>query len=183
MTKEEQKALARASVAERRTLIERWGPRSGPVSPLPSERARLVASFIRAPCRVMDLGCGRMHVEAYLPAGSHYIPVDVAARDDRTVVVDLNVAPLPDLRPDVVTGLGVLEYLIDVPGLLRQIKCDAIFTYAPQDRMPTRDRAASGWMNDYTTGALSTLMESVGFQIDSLVPCPGNQLIWNLKRN
>jgi hypothetical protein len=183
MTKEEQKALARTSVAERRTLMERWGLRQGEISPGRSERSRLVASFIPVGgCCVVDVGCGSMRVEAYLPPGTRYIPVDVAKRDERTVIVDVDTTPLPDLGADVVVALGLLEYLNDVPAFLRQVHCNAVITYAPYEHMPNRDRAASGWKNSYTVASLSALVEASGFEITDLIPAPGKQMIWNLKR-
>jgi hypothetical protein len=181
LTKEEQKALARAAVAERRTLIERWRDMGDKVSPGRDERARIAASFIPAGLCVADVGCGSMMpLERHLPQGTRYIPVDVARRDARTVVVDLNVAPLPDLGADYAVGLGLLEYLNDVPGFLRQIPGNAVLSYAPVDQNRPRDRAESGWVNSYTVDDMSRLCQAAGFEIAELRPCPGSQMIWNL---
>lgn len=182
LTKEEQKALARAAVAERRTLIERWRDMGEKVSPGRDERARIAAGFIPAGLCVVDVGCGSMMpLERHLPPGTRYVPVDVARRDDRTVVVDLNVAPLPDLEADYVVALGLLEYLNDVPGFLRQIRCSAVLSYAPVDQQKSRNRAESGWANAYTVDDISRLCEAAGFEIADLRPCPGKQMIWNLR--
>jgi len=181
LTKEEQKALARSAVAERRTLIERWRDMGEKVSPGRDERARIAASFIPAGLCVVDVGCGSMMpLERHLPQGTRYIPVDVARRDDRTIVVDLNLAPLPDFGADYVVALGLLEYLNDVPGFLRQIPCNAVLSYAPADQQKPRDRAESGWVNGYTVDAVSRLCQDAGFQIADLCRCPGKQMIWNL---
>lgn len=181
LTKEERKALARAAVAEGRTLIERWRDMGDKVSAGRDERAQIAAGFIPAGCRVVGVGCGAMMpLERHLPPETRYLPVDVVRRDARTVVVDLNVARLPDLEADYVVALGVLEYLNDVPGFLGQIDCNAIFSYASVDLEKPRDRAASGWVNAYTTEEMGRLFLRAGFQIAGRRPCPGNQMIWNL---
>jgi hypothetical protein len=181
LPKEQQKALARAAVAERRTLIERWRDMGEKVSPGRDERARIAASYIPAGLCVVDVGCGSMMpLERHLPQRTRYVPVDVAPRDDRTVVVDLNVAPLPDLGAHYVVALGLLEYLNDVPGFLRQIPCNAVLSYAPVDQQKPRDRAESGWVNSYTVDAVGGLFEAAGFQIADLRRCPGKQMIWHL---
>lgn len=181
LTKEERKALARAAVAERRTLIERWRDMGDKISPGRDERAQIAARFIPNGCCVVDVGCGTMMpLERHLSPGTRYVPVDVVRRDARTVVVDLNVARLPDLKADYVVALGVLEYLNDVPGFLEQIDCNAIFSYAPVDLEKPRDRAASGWVNSYTIEEIGRLFLRAGFQIAERQPCPGNQMIWNL---
>jgi hypothetical protein len=182
MDKEAQKALMRASVAEGRTLIERWSGMVDHVTEGRMERARIAAGFLPPGCCVADVGCGAaMPLEAVLPAGSRYLPVDVVKRDERTVVVDLNVERLPDLGADVVVALGLIEYLNDVPAFLGQIGCDAVISYAPADRLPTRDRASSGWKNSYTVESLSELFETTGFRIAAQVQCPGKQQIWSLR--
>lgn len=182
LTKDERAALSRASTAERRTLVERWSEPQDEVSRGRAERMRIAASFVPPGAAVADIGCASMQLERFLPPGTRYIPVDVVARDPRTVVVDLNLARLPPLGADVVVVLGVLEYLNDVPGFVQQLQSDAIVSYAPYDLMPDRDRAASGWKNSYTTTGLGGLFERSGFAIRDLVPSPGKHMIWNLKR-
>jgi hypothetical protein len=183
LTNEERKALGRTSVAEGRTLVERWVERPFDPRQRPSERARLAASLVPAGCRaVADIGCYSMRLESYLPAGIRYIPVDVARRDHRTVVVDLNVEPLPDLGADAVVALGVLEFLNDAAGLLGQVRCPAIVSYSPLDLKPNLDRAGAGWKNSYTVAGFSAMAEAAGFEIAALMPCPGKQMIWSLRR-
>jgi hypothetical protein len=184
LTKEEQKTLARAAVSERRTLIERWRHMGGKVSPGWDERARIAAGFIPPARCVIDVGCGEMmSLERHLPEGTRYIPVDVARRDDRTVVVDLNFAPLPDLGADYAVALGLLDYLYDVPRILGQIPFRAVISYSPVDRHEPCDRAESGWANAYTVDGLERLFHEAGFQIADLRQCPGKQMIWNLLRD
>jgi hypothetical protein len=62
-----------------------------------------------------------MWLEPMLKLGNPYIPLDYVRRDDRTLVVDLNADPLPEVDAEFVYMSGVLEYLHDVPGFLRRL--------------------------------------------------------------
>ena len=169
------------SVRTRTTLIERWVEMGPKASPGLVERAQIAASFIRPGARVADIGCGAMVLEPHLPQGAHYIPIDCVRRDSRTVVVDLNREPMPSLGLDVIVGLGVLEYLDDVPGFLQQVRCEAIFTYAPLEKNPRHRRASSGWFNSYTERDMDILFERAGFDIKQKTICPGRHLLWYLQ--
>ena len=91
-----------------------------------------------------------MDLERFV-AAADYVPADIVARDHRTQIVDLNRTPLaPHLLrdADLVTMLGVLEYLDDV-----DVHLDAIgragrpllFSYCATDRHPSQARRDSGW--------------------------------------
>jgi hypothetical protein len=181
LDKDERLSLNRNSVRTRTTLVQRWAEMGPIASPGLVERARIAASFIKPGAWVADIGCGAMVLEPQLPPGTHYIPVDCVPRDDRTVIVDLNKGPLPDLAVDVIVGLGVLEYLDDVPSFLAQIRREAIFTYAPVENSPKHDRASSGWFNAYTAHDMDILFEQAGFEIRQRVPCPGRHILWHLQ--
>ena len=89
----------------------------------PNWKARIahLAHFIDTPGPVLDIGCGMMWLEAMLERGNPYIPLDYVRRDDRTLVVDLNNQPLPEVDAEFVYMSGVLEYLHDVPGFLAKL--------------------------------------------------------------
>jgi len=100
-------------IEARQTDVARW---SDPKQLESSWEARsvLAADLIRAGTRVLDIGCGAMKLERYLPFGCAYQPSDVVARDERTIVADLNTQPPPDAaveNADLVVMLGVWEYL------------------------------------------------------------------------
>jgi hypothetical protein len=107
------------------------GPPAALVEPLfsrPAEfdeawKARIahLAGFVDSAGPVMDIGCGMMWLEPLLVRGNKYIPVDRVRRDNRTLVVDLNTQPLPDVPAEFAFMSGVLEYIQDVPRFLRQI--------------------------------------------------------------
>ena len=106
-------------------------PRTRPVDPPfsnPAEfdeawKARIahLAAFVDTRGPVMDIGCGMMWLEPLLVRGNHYIPVDYVRRDHRTLLVDLNTQPLPPAEAEFAFMSGVLEYVRDVPRLLRQV--------------------------------------------------------------
>ncbi|QGP78287.1 methyltransferase domain-containing protein [Sphingobium sp. CAP-1] len=116
--------------------------------------------------RVLDLGCGDMKMEQCLPPGCSYIPLDVSKRDDRTIVVDLN-RKVPKIEADFVVGMGVLEYLLDVPNVLRKIARqipEGLFSYHPFEKSPKRDRLAMGWVNALSSKELIALLHYAGYK-------------------
>ena len=113
----------KSTVAVGQTDISRW---SDPAQLVPAwqARSRIAAQFVAAGSRLLDVGCGAMTLETCLPPGCDYRPCDVVARDARTVVCDLNLGPLPEAAladRDLVTLLGVLEYLVRPDALLAQL--------------------------------------------------------------
>ncbi|MGA2583059.1 MAG: hypothetical protein ABSG31_07255 [Tepidisphaeraceae bacterium] len=85
------------------------------------DRIAHLATFIDTTGPVADIGCGMMWLEPLLVRGNRYIPIDYVRRDDRTLLVDLNEEPLPPIYAEFAFMSGVLEYIRDVPGFLRQI--------------------------------------------------------------
>lgn len=80
-----------------------------------------MAAYIKKPCAVADFGCGMMWLESLLPQGSTYVPIDFIRRDERTIVLDLNRDPFPDVQADVAFMSGVLEYVEDVPAVAKAL--------------------------------------------------------------
>jgi hypothetical protein len=79
-----------------------------------AERAHKAAQLITSPCSVLDVGAGAMDLRQFLPAGSRYHPADLRKTSEETTVVDLNRGEFPKGTYDVITMLGLLEYL-DAP--------------------------------------------------------------------
>lgn len=76
-----------------------------------SRRAKRAARFIRPGERVVDLGCGQMHLRDFLPAGCTYTPSDVKAWTPEVIVCDLDKGEFPEGEFDVATFLGVVSFL------------------------------------------------------------------------
>lgn len=140
-------------------------------------RTQQLARFVPSGTRVVEFGAGRRQLERHLPPGCSYIPADLADRGPGTLIFDLNQRPLPDLRqlrPDVAFFAGVLEYVRDLPSLVRWLsqqapRCVASYAYAtstartPQRALETLQRAYHGYMNTYSEGQLKALFGSHGY--------------------
>lgn len=132
-------------------------------------RGERAVRFVSAGATVLDIGCGKMAIENMLPAGCRYLPVDVVARDSRTIVCDLNKGEYP-LVADVthIVVLGVVEYLAN-PGsffewLSKTSATRLIMSYVTlRAEVPPRRRRKLGWVNDLTRGDVAFLAERAGF--------------------
>ncbi len=162
------------------TDLTRWSdPKQ--LEPAWEARAVMAADFIAAGTRVLDIGCGAMKLERHLPFGAKYQPCDVVARDNRTIVADLNTQGLPVdavKAADLVTMLGVWEYIYKPEALFQAFAatgkpilcsyCDVNFT-ASIDR-----RRMLGWVNDFTLDQFIGLARDAGYraslvkQVDAL---------------
>lgn len=117
------------------------------------KRISLMASYLQPEGVVADLGCGMMWLEQYLGVGHGYLPVDYVRRDDRTLVIDFNAGPLPDLKADVAFLSGSLEYVRDVPAFVRRLVelnfSQVVLSYCTLEKCPDlRARAALNWVSN-----------------------------------
>ena len=92
-------------------LIERWRELQRTVSEEWSPRAELAVRLLANAESVPDLGCGHMLIESFLRPSQAYVPVDLIARDTRTVVMDFIMEALPNVKATHFAALGLLEYL------------------------------------------------------------------------
>lgn len=170
---------AQERAAETRSMMDsgasdtlRWAQSSNLKSAWRS-RAAVVAGLIPAETLVLDLGCGAMDLEHELATGTTYLPADLVARDCRTIIVDLNGDDMPSVEADVVTMLGVLEYIHQPERLLAAMAKRwprAIITYNPTDLDHGRDRRTHGWFNDMTSAQLISNADSAGYRLVGVVP-------------
>lgn len=133
------------------------------------ERVALMVAPVRAGSTVIDVGAGRMAARGLLPPGCTYVPMDMVARDQSTVVCDLNRGPLPELTADWVLMSGVLEYVSDVPRLLawaRRAAPNVSLSFAVRDeRFSYRKRLALGWVQHLDRDQLMALVRQAGFTV------------------
>jgi hypothetical protein len=133
-------------------------------------RAEQVCQWIPKDSAVIDIGCGRMAVEKFA-CPSKYIPVDIVARDDRTIVVDLNKESIPIERireANFATLLGVLEYLERPEEILTTLASNgipAICTYQLADFTNQETRSQNGWFNSYKALDFALLLHQCGYRI------------------
>lgn len=181
LSKAERVALVRRAVAERRSLIERWAALTMPEA-APWERRAAIVGPLLADCdSVADLGCGVMLLRGHLRPGTRYVPVDIVARDQDTVVVDLNRQPPPKLDVDGWAAVGLLEYLFDVPALLLELSGTLVTSYNVTD-LTNQDRLSNAWVNDYDTAGLEAVFADTGWTIVARETL-GRQRIWKLTRS
>ncbi len=134
---------------------------------------------------MLDLGCGMMDLERHLARGTVYIPSDLMRRDGRTIVADLNAGELPDTDADVVTMLGVLEYIHDPSALVTALarRYDRlVLTYNPADIDGKRDRRALGWFNDLSSAEVVGTVSDAGFDLEAILPFERFQRIYAFRR-
>lgn len=168
----ERRASTVHMLAARQSDLERWA-RPQNFKADWSSRAQLVAALIAPGSSVLDIGCGAMDLERALPDGCDYIPADIVAHDPRTRVIDLNQGQLPDVDADVVTLLGVIEYIHDPATLLAAMSdrwSRVILTYNPVDLDEGRDRYSHGWFNSLTMAELIATAEGLGYRLQMSVP-------------
>jgi hypothetical protein len=145
-------------------------------------RSQRAAAFVRPGASLLDIGCGKMAIEAFLPAGCCYIPMDVVARDERTIVCDLNVQAYPAVNGvDHISMLGVLEYLNDPAAFWRwaaQKNVRLILSYIVfSPSFPLAKRREMGWVNDFGRDEIIAQAASAGFDLahEETIP-PDNTL-------
>ncbi len=128
----------------------------------------MAAAYVPAGARVLDLGCGAMILERYLPAGCTYQPCDMVAHDDRTLVCDFNAGEFPDgAECDIVFALGLLEHLADLPAFLARLRAlgkPVIFSYSVAESGP-QDRSALGWVNHHKHDEILGLFDAAGLPV------------------
>jgi hypothetical protein len=150
-------------------------------------RAQLAAQFVAAGSRVLDLGCGKMALQRFLPHGCAYRGCDLVARDATTVVCDFNAGQFPTVaaaESDLITMLGVLEYIPDVDAFfkwLRSTNRDVVMSYCATDLTGPVDRPALGWMTHFSFEDLAVLVDRHGFRIAASMPVDSWQILMRLK--
>ncbi len=169
--------------AQRLSDVERW---SNPVNFKSnwSERASIVANLIPEGSCVLDLGCGQMDLERCLDSTSKYIPADLAPHEDRIMFCDLNRGIFPEVLADVVTMLGVIEYIHDPTNLFRSIASrwpKLFMTYNPTDLDSGRDRRIHGWFCNLTSAQMVAAATGAGFDLIGLAPVDTRQLIYEFR--
>jgi hypothetical protein len=169
----------------RQTDRERW---SDPASLEAAwdARAQLASQFIPAGARVLDLGCGRMSLRRFLPHDCNYQGCDLVARDAQTLVCDFNAGQFPTEaagHADIITMLGLLEYIIDVDGFFTHLKSsgrDVVMSYCATELTGGLDRAAHGWITHFSFHDLAELVDRHGFRIAASMPVDGIQVLMRL---
>ncbi|MCB8881739.1 hypothetical protein ACELLULO517_15935 [Acidisoma cellulosilytica] len=184
-SRDERLALTEAAMRGKSTLIARWVALDNAESSHWNARAALAAGLLEDQPSVADFGCGTMTLAAYLRPNQRYIPIDVIARDDRTILCDLNRQMLPETEATAAAFLGVLEYLYDPQAVLRNaghqygtMVVSYCITDAPD---PLENRREHAWVNDFCEAEVIALFHSAGWLPDEGRMVDGLQKIWRLQ--
>ena len=131
-----------------------------------------MAKLVPPNSRVLEFGAARRVLRNHLPEGCVYIPSDLVDRGPGTVVCDLNSPQWPVFpEVDVIFFAGVLEYLVDVQGVLSRLQplCKTIVTSYEVNWHPTpealRGRTKLGWINHLSWPELEVMFRECGFGV------------------
>jgi len=141
---------------------------------------------------VLDIGSGPYKpVSMFLPKSAKYIPCDLVRRGPERCVLDLNLredeiggrnmfgdrpVSLKGARrriatyPTAITILGVIEYVSDVPYLLRQLRqfnIPVAMTYTAFDPLTNTTiarRSGLGWRTHFTEKEMCDMIEEARFR-------------------
>lgn len=178
-------ALTLSAIESRRTMTERWQALGEDESAPWNARAAKAAGWLAGAGAVADLGCGTMILERHLAPDQGYVPVDVVARDARTVVCDFNREPLPPLPATAAACLGLLEYLFEPGDFLGRLAGRfgrAVVSYCVTDAPGApRQRREHAWVNDLDASGLEALLLRAGWTIEERCPVGELQLLWRLR--
>jgi hypothetical protein len=177
--------IDRDQVLARKTDTARWSDPAA-FEAAWDARAELASHFIPAGAHVLDLGCGNMSLQRFLPHGCSYRGCDLVARDPQTIVCDFNAGGFPTAAAadaDIISVLGVLEYVTDADAFFTHLKsanCDVVLSYCAVDLSGSIDRASLGWLNHFSFLDLAELVDRHGFRIASTQPVDSLQIVMRL---
>jgi hypothetical protein len=183
-------ALTEDLIAKKATDVARWRDGANLATQWDG-RAKLAADLIGLEAqRVLDVGAGAMTLRAFLPPDCQYVPADVVRRSPDCLVVDLNKQQFPHGRFEVVSLLGVLEYIHDPAWSLRAAVATApnmIVSYCTDVSGHRAYRRGLGWVNDFTKEQFEGLLATTGWRIETCRLYKQNaaniQYVWKCLRN
>lgn len=129
----------------------------------------MAAEWIDAGSSVLDVGAGAMALGFALKPGCRYQPADVVERRPGCFVVDLNRGEFPPGEYDVVTLLGVLEYVHHIEGVLERARAAApqmVVTYCTYVGGGVSARRGMGWVNEFTAHQFGSVLVSCGWRVE-----------------
>lgn len=147
------------------------------------KRTRTIADLIPPGSHVIEFGAGRRQLEHWLPAGCSYTPSDVVERGSDTLLCDLNRRPLPALGCQgpfrIAVFSGVIEYVVDLPGVLTWLAPQVDWVIASYNCAPlvetgvkrlrlTLARLSSGWVNTFTEAEIIAYFTKTGFSVSRI---------------
>ena len=100
-------------------------------------------------------------------------------------MVDLNKKQFPNAKANVLLGLGLLEYVHDLPWLLAEIAGRhplAILSYNPANPSASlAEREGRAWVNHLDVMAFEEKFGAVGFVVVERRAFEATQMLWKLR--
>lgn len=147
-----------------------------------ANRAAVAATLIGDDLVVCDIGCGAVQdLGRALQSKCTYLPCDMHAWSDEVEYCDLNLGVYPEralARADVVTLLGVVEYIVDPPRMFVELGRrgkPVVFTYNPIDFGRSRQRL---WVNKLSVFDVVQLTQAAGLTNLLMVPFTATQFVF-----
>jgi len=176
-------AMTYSAIATGGTVLQRWKTLGGPEAEASNTRAMTAASMLAECGKIVDLGCGTMMLERYLPKTAGYVPVDLVARDSRTVVIDFNSASL-NVGGEGGAMLGLLEYINDTKSLMaacrRSFQTLVVSYDCAGEGASKIERRSHAFVNDFSEADIEALFTSSGFAIAEKRQIDDSQILWKL---
>jgi hypothetical protein len=153
-------------------------------------RAAMAREYLGEVQSVVDIGCGRMTLKRLLPEGVRYQGVDIAPRDETTIVLDLNEQRLPDMEFDAANVLGVLEYIDDPDAFFARLEQFRLLTFSYNckgikdvlTKLGITKSVPKGWRNRLTKAEVIALIERHGFIIFAERKVRLSEYLWAARR-
>ena len=154
-------------------------------------RATIAREYLADVSSVVDIGCGKMTLKRLLPYGVRYQGVDIAPRDETTIVLDLNKERLPAMDFDAANVLGVMEYIDDPDAFFDQLEQFELLVFSYNCKgikdvltnLGILRSTPKGWRNRLTKAEIIALIERHGFKIFAERKVRTSEYLWAARRD
>lgn len=132
-------------------------------------RAERAAALIPDGASVLEVGVGAGHLRQLVERRCRYVGADLEPLDTRTLALDLDRDPLPDINFDHAVLLAVVEYLhhpLEALAKLADRAQTIVVSYCcAKDRSAATGaaRGSRGWTNSFTEAELCGMLGELGF--------------------
>lgn len=157
----------------------RWSKEES-IFPSWEERTILLSKQIKPNSIVLEFGASNLLLKNQLPKNCTYLHSDLVARNDETIVIDLN-KELPELPiSNYIMFSGVLEYIFDVKLILKHCSKytdHLLFSYATFDKFSnTNNRRFNGWVSDLNENKIQKIANLINFDLKIIGDWKGQTL-------
>ncbi|MES0812694.1 hypothetical protein ABLO27_24590 [Roseibium sp. SCPC15] len=134
-------------------------------------RAEMAVSYVKPGEQVLDLGCGYQLPKQFLDTSCNYVPCDVVARTEDTIIADLNKREFPTGNFDTTLILGVLEYIPDINFVFEKLAKQSrkvVFSYCVaniQTPEALSVRTTNRWLTHWNSKDLDTTFRRHRFKL------------------